>query len=261
MALALSLSICAHAGDFDVNQFMLQRGLKIFPLSNIPLEQFFTHQYYVSVTPNGLQLSHHHGKNQNVKEISRGDIHYIGTNNGEWGGKLVVEKGDSHQQLLRGNIVSLVPVGTRLFVVEGLAHLGLSSGSIFVIPHINEPHDPNLITRLPDAPVLVYLDNTRPDFFRIILVGPYSVMSLDQFNTLSILYWDAFWNFGLTPTSIVRYEDNYFVGLPHGVAVIPAPFGPSSAYCRDDSKYLPPNSCTHVRFYADLDFRNKFMPN
>ena len=56
---------------------------------------------------------------------------YVGTNHGEWGGNLVVEFENGKQiELLRENIVAIVPRKDRLHVFTGLAHLSISTGAL-----------------------------------------------------------------------------------------------------------------------------------
>ena len=249
------ISQAGTADTFDAAQFMSAHKLSLFDLNKMPDRQFFENQQHVIITPEGLSLSSEWQKtNQTTLRI--GDVEYIGTNKGEWGGKLEAVVAGKRRELMEGNIVHLLPLDGKLYVIEGLAHLSMASGSISVIENIENPSKPKLITKLPDAPDLVYLDKTRSDFQRIIIVGSKSKISLGPYMTPEILYWDAFWHINLNPTSIVRYKDNYFIGLPHGVAVVPAPWGESSKYCREHPNAAEKH-CLKVQFYADHEFNKR----
>jgi len=221
----------------------------------MPNRQFFTNHRHVLINSGVLSLTDEWQKT-NQTSLKVGSVEYIGSNNGEWGGKLEVIIGGESKELMKGNIVHLLPLEGKLYVIEGLAHLSMVSGSISVIEDITKPSSPKLITKLPDAPDLVYLDKTRPDYQRIIIVGSKSIISLGPYMTPTILYWDAFWHINLDPTSIVRHEENYFIGLPHGVAVVPAPWGESSRYCREFPNAAK-NHCLKVQFYADQEFNKR----
>lgn len=221
-------------------------GLHPFDIAEMPREQRFTNLKYVSIREGNLYVS---GERQvvNVLRLDAGNVEYVGTNNGEWGGRLEAIENGVTTELMKGNIVHLLRVGKGLYIFEGLAHLSLRQGSIRYIPDIHNPEVPDFVATLPDAPKLVYLDDARPEFLRFVIVGSMSVMSLDhEYKNLNILYWDAFWSIWLTPTSIVRMEDRYFIGFPHGVAAMPAPFGPTSTHCK--------SNCSEVEFFVDPDF-------
>jgi hypothetical protein len=245
----------AIADEFDVGKFMSTHNLNLFDLNEMPDQQFFTNHRYVKISSGSLSFSNKWQQTNKIN-LKIGNVEYVGTNNGEWGGKLEVVIAGERKMLMKGNIVHLLPLDGKLYVIEGLAHLSMASGSVSVIEDIEKPSQPKLITKLPDAPELVYLDNTRSNYLLIVIVGSKSIMSIGPGMTLEILYWDAFWHINLNPTSIVRYKDNYFIGLPHGVAVVPAPWGESSRYCREFVGAAEKN-CLKVQFYADHDFNKR----
>lgn len=253
--ISIIISQFAMAGDFDVAKFMSTHHLSLFDLNKMPRKQFFTNHRHVSTASGKLSLSNE-WQNTNQTTLRVGDIEYFTINKGEWGGMLEAVIGGERKELMKGNIVHLLPLDGKLYIIEGLAHLSMASGSVSVIEDIMNPSQPKLITKLPDAPALVYLDETRQDYLRIIIVGSKSVMSLGPYMTPEILYWDAFWHRNLAPTSIVRYEDSYFIGLPHGVAVVPAPWGESSKYCKEFEGAIE-KRCLKVRFYADQEFNKR----
>ena len=248
-------SLASFAQENRLESLMQTYGLTEFDLTQLPLLQFFDNPYVVSKRGDELVVSH--SWPGRAKDLQVGEQSYLWENRGEFGGKLRFRSTGGVVDVMAGNIVDLLKIGDEIFVISGLAHLGMSSGAVHKISDPKEPTSAAYITRLPDAPILVYLDDDRKDYLRKVFVGNKSVMSLDPDNSVNVLYWDAFWAFGLTPTSVVRYEDYYLIGLPHGIATVPAPFGPASQYCRKDSAYLPPNSCTRVRFYADETFRSE----
>ncbi len=236
LALLLIFTNSVFAEEFDPDKFMQNNGLSLFALEKLGDRQHFENHRFVRVENGELKIGPQ-GESTNRMSYKEDDILYSGTNNGEWGGKLEVSRGGITEELMKGNIVHLLPIQEKLYVIEGLAHLSMSGGSISVLPNRKAPEKPSRITLLPDAPRLVYVDKTRPDYQPIIIVGPNSVMALSPFEHLEILHWKAFWSYKLAPTSIARYKDYYFIGLPHGVAVLPAPWGSQE-----------------IKFYADPEF-------
>jgi hypothetical protein len=265
LSIFLALSLSADASDFDENKFMNSHGLSLFNLDSLPYKQFFKNHRYVSLDSSGLGLSEV-WQSPNILLIESGGIQYKGINKGEFGGSLTVTENGEEKLLMKGNIVHLLQLGEKLYIIEGLAHMGMASGSISVIHNINEPIPPELVTLLPDAPLVTNLNQEYPDQKELTIVGSKSLMELDIYSyeqkesySLSTIHWDAMWGFSFTPTSVVKFKRNYYVGLAHGVAVIPL-FGPSSKYCRNSTPYLPPNSCRGVRFYADQEFNKASNP-
>ena len=252
----LSISVIISIGHTYAQSPFEDHRLKVFPIDSIPDQQFFLNPLFVSVKGDGIRITEE-PVSQNVTRLAAGGFDYVGTNNGEWGGSLVAKIGHTEHEVLQGNIVHLELIDNSLYVIEGLAHLGLSGGSIHVVEDVSDPKRTRLLTKLPDAPRLAFVDQSRSDFNRIIVVGYSSLMAIDPYENLKILYWDAFWSFRFDPTSIARYKDSYIIGLPFGVAVVPAPWGPSSRHCKDDSKYRPANSCSRVTFLATPEFHEK----
>lgn len=205
----------------DLDAVMEAHNLRPYPIEKIGHKQFYSNYKYVRVEFGKLIIGSD-GKSTNKLKFSVGDIQYIGTNNGEWGGKLEVIQNGVPTELMKGNIVHLLPIGNQLYIIEGLAHMGMSQGSISVIEDMENPTKPRRITLLPDAPRLVYLDTTRIDFQPIIIVGNRSLMELNPFEQLDILHWDGFWSYKMSPTSITRYQNKYLIGIPFGVVAIPA---------------------------------------
>lgn len=220
----LFLSSFTVAQESNLISIMESYNLEPYSTEKIGHKQFFTNHKYVRME-SGKLLVEPSGKSTNKTKLTVGDVHYIGTNNGEWGGKLEVIQNGVSRELMKGNIVHLLPLGKKLYIIEGVAHLSMSSGSISVIEDKENPTKPRLITLLPDAPRLVYLDATRLEFQPIIIVGYRSLMELNPFEQLDILHWDAFWSYKLSPTSITRYKNSFLIGLPFGVVSIPAPRG------------------------------------
>lgn len=259
MAVSMVLALCSiacPAQEEELDSLMRANDLREFDLSKLPMLQFFDNPYVVSRRGDKLIVTRA-WPDERTSELELGAKAYFWESRGEFGGKLQLRSKGTVIDVLEGNIVDLLPIGNEIFVVSGLTHLGMASGSVHLISEQSKPTETTFVTNLPDAPVRVYLDLARKDHPIKVLVGSKSVMALDLYNSLDVLYWDAFWAFGLEPTSIVRYRDHYLIGLPHGIAAVPAPWGPTSQYCRNDSVYLPRNSCTPVRFYADETFRSE----
>lgn len=167
--------------------------------------------------------------------IFEGDsVKYIGVDHGEWGGGLYLnEWSENGEPLLEGNIKSLVPIDKDLYVIEGLAHLTMSEGSVYVIRDYAHPKEPELFVELPDAPAATYVDYGENGLAQIIIVGAQSLMKLTLGKRLDVVAQDTFWA-ALYPSSVVKYGDRYVIGIRSGVAVV------SPGAFREKIRYFTP---------------------
>lgn len=147
-------------------------------------------------------------------------VKYIGVDHGEWGGGLYLnEWKEDGKPLLEGNIKSLVAIDGDLYVIEGLAHLAMSEGSVYVIRDYAHPKEPELLVELPDAPAATYVDYGEDGLARITIVGAQSLMELALDKRLNVIAQDTFWA-ALYPSSVVKHGDHYVIGIRSGIAVV-----------------------------------------
>lgn len=233
------LALPVAAADFSVPEFMAAHGLEPVAIETLDDRQHFHEPWYVSLEAGRLVLRRE-GEPPNRLTHETAGLRYVATNNGEWGGSLAVIRNGESRELMAGNIIHLQPLQGALYVIEGLAHLGLRTGSVWVIPDLQNPTVAEKVTLLPDTPQLAWLDAPEQGTARIVIVGLRGVMALNEYGQLEILHWDAFWEHRFPPTGLVRYRDRYFMGVPHGVVVIPVSPGTGG-----------------VRFYADGVLRSE----
>ncbi|MGY0653038.1 hypothetical protein ACW7GZ_14505 [Luteimonas sp. A537] len=83
--------------------------------------------------------------------------HLIGTDRGEWIGKLLFQDADGHlTTLLNENVHGIIKNADGIFAFTGLAHLSLNEGYIYAVTQ--EPNGPVSVARLgrlPGAPTRV----------------------------------------------------------------------------------------------------------
>jgi len=232
LTLLILLSLQAGAQDFDINIFMAQHELEPYPIENIERMQYFLNIHYVSLE-NGQLTIKYEGDNINKLIHEESTFKYIGTDKGEFGGELKVQYLDGTEiKLMAENIVELMPIDESLYVIAGVGHL-ISRGSLHIIPNRSIPQTPQRLTILPEDPLHVVLHERRDSLIRqLSLVGHSGLtrVSLSEkyphMDWMDILYWDAFWEHKMRPTSFVYYEGQYYVGLPHGVAVLDLRYSP-----------------------------------
>jgi len=97
----------------------------------------------------------------------------IGTDHGEWGGKLEFEDpAGGRQTILEENIRAIIKNQDGVFVFTGLAHMGLNRGAVYVVnADANSAPRPALFAKLPGAPVRVHQEADGTARF-LISTGP-----------------------------------------------------------------------------------------
>ncbi|KQT24227.1 hypothetical protein ASG22_09430 [Chryseobacterium sp. Leaf405] len=145
----------------------------------------------------------------------------IAENNGEWGGKLYFQPKNSLKRIevKSGNIVDIFKFKNKIYIVEGLAHMGSSSGAIYeLIRQDNEFIYKKILNFENDAPVL--LTNFRN---KVYMVSDKNFYEIDLRNgTSDKILENQFWR-GLYPQSIVIFDEkNIFVGIRGGIVKINA---------------------------------------
>ena len=111
---------------------------------------------------------------------------YESEDRGEWGGELKVREGRGPlKNLLKGNVVELVPFDTRLYVFIGSDHLGAGYGAVHVIEDYDSRPDIHFVSQLPGTPAVVHLD---PRWAGLVIISRQSIsVLLPGSNSLKIL--------------------------------------------------------------------------
>jgi hypothetical protein len=84
-----------------------------------------------------------------------GEVQVVGRNWGEWGGSIEIFKGEERvfeSKAWWRNPCAAVKVGERLFVLEGLRHMGASTGRITEVAKTPSRWTAEVLAVLPDAP-------------------------------------------------------------------------------------------------------------
>jgi len=145
----------------------------------------------------------------------------VGFNHGEWGGALYwfSPDGTEKYEISKGNIVDFIQASNRIFAISGLAHLGLSEGSILSISQSSN-QTPWQITnrwRLPQAPEVVI---QHPDGDLLIALSD-SFVSVTLDGKIKTIVKEGRWG-SLYPFSMVLSGDarTAYVGMRQFVAKV-----------------------------------------
>lgn len=152
--------------------------------------------------------------------MSCDEIHYNGTDNGEWGGELTAQdKSGKKRVVVKGNIYHLVNWYGTLYIFVGSQHMR-SGEAVYSLAACNTmKEDAELVTLLPDTPVDIELEE-RQDLAQFFIFGNEMILHLTpEFGFMEVYIYNP-WK-GLRPTSTVRVgETEFLVGLQSGIAIV-----------------------------------------
>ena len=154
-----------------------------------------------------------------VKEANKCDLKItggtlIGINRGEWGGQLTFKPEDTTKKVVdikRGNIKFIFTFKDKIYVIEGLAHMGYSGGAIFELNTTNNNFTFTKLVDFDDAPeaFAIYKDK--------FLIATHENFYIVQDFKKELVFKETFWS-SLYPNSIAVLDDkNVFLGIRSGI--------------------------------------------
>lgn len=144
--------------------------------------------------------------------ISNGKL--IGVNRGEWGGTLSFVPTDTTKSIVEikcGNIKFIFTFEDKIYFIEGLAHLSLSSGALYELDNTKGGFTYKKLIDFDDAPVgfSIYQDK--------FLIASYERFYVVQDFKKELIFQDTYWS-DLYPNSIAVFDDkNVFIGMRGGI--------------------------------------------
>jgi hypothetical protein len=154
-----------------------------------------------------------------VKEINTHEFQLpngklVCVDHGEWGGSLSFVPTDTTQQvkkIMTGNIKDVFKLNNEHYVLEGLAHLGMSDGALFKLEIKDQEFSYTKLLDFEDAPEAYTVYNNK-----ILIAAHESFFVVQDFQKNQILK-DTFWS-SLYPNSIAAFDDqNIFIGIRGGI--------------------------------------------
>lgn len=137
----------------------------------------------------------------------------IGSNHGEWGGKLIYKVGETEIIIKEGNIISLFELNGKTYFLEGLAHLSINYGEIYEVEYFNKTFNCKKILQLPDEPEVFQIFNKKiyiTTFENFIIINDWKIDNKIK----------GFWS-SLYPNSlIIENENHIFMGIRGGIVEI-----------------------------------------
>ncbi|WNM18456.1 hypothetical protein [Flavobacterium capsici] len=134
----------------------------------------------------------------------------IGSDNGEWGGKLIYKIGEKEIQIKEGNIVSLFELEGKIYFLEGLAHGVTNYGEIYEVEYSRDVFTYKKVLELPDNPETFQVFENKiyiATFENFVIINNWKVEKEIKG------FWDS-----LYPNSLIIENDNHiFIGIRGGI--------------------------------------------
>lgn len=139
----------------------------------------------------------------------------VGFDKGEWGGNLFWfnKNGTEYEKITGGNIKNILEIDEKIYVIEGLAHLGLSDGQIFQVERKNNEWIIEKKVDLPNAPYATTLTKNN----EFLIVTSKGLLKVNKKFEIETLIEEGFWRYYLYPNSIVIKNGNIYIGMRGGV--------------------------------------------
>lgn len=164
----------------------------------------------------GIKVSKHKYTDSIRYETSNGI--FYGINHGEWGGNLFFyPAGDEAKkyEVMDGNIVGMYQINKEIYVLEGLAHLLMSQGSVYRLKEDSGKWVAEKVIDLTDAPYAF----TIVDEKTVYIVTSGKIVKVEEEKVKETIVTNAFWQ-GLYPNSIIHSNNKLFIGMREGVAAV-----------------------------------------
>jgi len=166
--------------------------------------------YYTDHTGNVI-ISNISKSRESILEVQDGKL--IGTNYGEWGGKLIFKNDKIEYTILQKNICGIINFGNEIYVLTGLSHLGIREGKIIKIEQINGKWKCTFNIDLNNSPEI--FDVFENELYIVTFDG----LAIFDGNNIQQLLKKQFWA-NLYPQSIYVNEKIIGIGLRGCIAII-----------------------------------------
>lgn len=235
LLICLSLSACSKGKEYGKT---VKKGAE-HEKSNSALNDLLNSEDWIEIDPPEISsdewydanYSHDEYKVEYVDEIRIGKAElkefivyglsegtFIGTDHGEWGGKLYFYPSNNiykAYKVMDGNIVDIIGINNQIMVFEGLAHLTLSEGRMLKLIKKDNKWTALETVNLGDAPYAI----TKTDDDTIYVVTCSKLLKIKDEKISENVIDNAFWEC-LYPNSVICDKEFVYIGMRKGVAKV-----------------------------------------
>ncbi|HWD87638.1 MAG TPA: hypothetical protein VG367_05885 [Mucilaginibacter sp.] len=149
-----------------------------------------------------------------ISVIRVDDGYLAGNYRGEWGGDLYwfSDNGKKYYKISDDEVVQFIKRDNQIYAIQGLAHLGMSEGSIIKIEKSNNKWIAIEYLKLPTAPEAIALDKDK----NFIIITSKSLLKIGSLSHAKFLIEKGMWYY-LYPTSMVIKDNIVYSGMRAGI--------------------------------------------
>jgi len=206
-----SLTSCGQTQVFIPKEFVETVPPKVGSSEWYPLNHS-RNEFAVKIIDGKLEIKKGDEVNECELNISEGKL--VGVNRGEWGGTLTFMPTDttkSKVQIKSGNIKFIFTFKDKMYFIEGLAHLSMSSGALYELENTNDNFTYKKLIDFEDAPeaFTIYQDK--------FLIATHENFYVVKDFKKELLFKNTFWS-SLYPNSIAVFDEkSVFLGIRGGI--------------------------------------------
>ena len=192
------------------------KGLTEFTINSMGSKEWyglnysFDRHYYIDEFGN-ISIKKEEEIYQYLFEYGNGT--FIGTNNGEWGGKLVFKNKTQEYTILTENICGIINYNNGIYILTGLSHLGISEGKIIKLEIINGRWECTFFIEF----------NSSPEIYKIyddkLFIVTFNGLIVFDGNNIQQLLTEQFWS-SLYPKTMYVNDEIIAIGLRGCIAII-----------------------------------------
>lgn len=195
--------------------------LSDFVKSEIPIEgteewsklNWSSFEFAVDQHNGQLQISDYDEPSEVEFTLPNGRL--IGTDHGEWGGKIIFQPKDDKAEpitIQHGNIKSIFSLNDTIYFLDGLAHLSLNRGAMYKLDTSGGKFQTTKVLSFDDAPMSCAITHDT------LLIASYQNFYLIHDYKSELIVKDRFWA-SLYPNSIAAATSpTVFIGMRGGYA-------------------------------------------
>ncbi len=175
----------------------------------------YKHNTERSYLPTKIKLPEDNDSKMDISVLKVTDGFLIGFYRGEWGGYLCWYSADGkhHYKISDDEIVQFIKRDEKYYAIQGLAHLGMSEGSVVNIYKEGGRWKSKQYIKLPKAPAAICVDKNN-DF---IIITSESLLQIESTNKVTTLIENGLWSNGLYPNSVVIKNNILYSGMRAGI--------------------------------------------